>query len=117
MVTYEWTVETVQNDGGDIIASAFFDTCASALRYMGQNLLDGDVRYEWGVMRDEFDCSGDGWTDDGPERPLIDRNWAYVSNGTLQEEFCDTAGKSYARVPKHLHEELAKAWAQQERAP
>lgn len=95
-VTYEWVVEWVDaND--DIEAVDHANTAAQAIKTM-QDALDPGWRYEWGVVRNV-------WAKDDPD-DLRDRQWAYVDDGKLPDEF-DGGGK----VPARLRAELRKALA------
>lgn len=103
-VTYEWTLETI-DEHGDIVDNHFSDTLdglpdgVTAFRQPGFDL--GVVRDVWEI--DYFTGQGD----------LICRSWTYVKpDGTLPAYTTEDGGRDdggIAKLPKRIHDELAKA--------
>jgi hypothetical protein len=93
--TYEWVIETLEDEGEDIAEVNHAETYAEALRWASS--IEG--RYDIGLVRDVGnDLVG-----------ITDRAWAYVKEGALPETFSYGAGEdSGIRVPKRFHEELAR---------
>ncbi len=98
-VRYEWCVETIDNEHGDVLAldhaESLRDALQGALRCPpeeGEHYVLVLVREVW----DEFD----GFR--------VDRGWAYVGGEErrLPEEF--SGGLDEARVPKRFHQEYAR---------
>ena len=88
MVTYEWVVEE-HDQYGDIIDPLFFETYKEAIR----ESLDCVGYYEIALVRNT------GNDEDG----LTDRQYAYVNDDELPEEF-DLGN----RVPARFHSEVRK---------
>lgn len=88
-VTYEWTLETIEE--GEIVDCDFADTLTSEWI----NVPDSDL----GLVRSE------GNEDDG----ITDRVWAYVKDGKLPECFSNSMGTPITtKVPQQFHNELKK---------
>ena len=96
-VTYEWTVEEV-DEHGDIQDVSFWDTPIQCLVHMRFAPSDGR-HYEWGIKRQEFNSRS----------PFDNFTYAYIESHTLPEHFSDTAGNDATRVPARFHAALAKA--------
>lgn len=95
-VDYEWVVEQVTADEVEDIEDVdHFDSYAEAAARKPYDRCFVRV----GVVRDEFDKHG----------VLIDRVWAYLTDGKLPEVFEDSCG-SYTsiKVPKRFHAEVAR---------
>ena len=87
MTTYEWTLETLEND--EIVDSDFSDKLT-----FDKNDLSGK---DLGLVRNE------GNEADG----LTDRYWAYVKDGKLPEYFSDGNNENIGiKVPQRFHKEL-----------
>lgn len=93
-VGYEWIVEVVDEDG-DILDTTAWPTAREAVFHMADKLPDGHG-YDFGLVRNDGD----------DVEGLADRQWAYVRNGALPDEF-----DGGAAIPKRLREELRGAQA------
>ena len=92
MVRYEWIVEEVdQHD--DIIDTFAWYTPQEMIAAIKHPIADG-LHYEFGVVRDSISNDGE----------LIDRQWAYVENGKLPDEF-----DGGSKVPKNISNAFYKA--------
>ena len=99
---YEWAVELVDKEYGDILDLAFSDKCPeipSTDDRLGASYgLDIDVVFERLVLvRDVYR----NWD-------LSDRSWAYVEDGKLPEYFSDPWQQEECKVPKRFHAEIEK---------
>lgn len=90
--TYEWIVETLDDDGDDIMEVDHFDTYAEARDYAAKQ-----ARASVGLVRDVGnDVEG-----------LTDRLWAYVVDGKLPEVFEQGHDMpTEVRVPKRFAQEV-----------
>lgn len=96
-VEYEWTIEEIDAESGDIIDSSFSDD----LNFWTKEDWDGK---DLGLVRNE------GNEDDG----LEDRYWAYVKDGKLPEFFTDSMGEfTGIKVPQKFHLQLSSYFKKQ----
>lgn len=95
-VSYEWDIEEVDRDSGDILDHNHGDKLSQLLRAFGDIITQG--RGDLVLVRDE------GNNVEG----LLDRYWAYVKDGVLPEYFTDSMGEDTGiRVPQRFHREIA----------
>lgn len=89
-VNYEWDIETVDPETGDILDHHHFDDCPGIPEESDKRLV---------LVRDATGrFSG------------FDRTWAYVKeDGTLPEYFATAYGIHETRVPKRFHAALSNA--------
>lgn len=97
-VKYEWDVETV-DDHGDVLDHDH-DASLSALLHRHHDIGNGE---QLALVRDVGDDI----------EGLLDRTWAYVEEGELDEFFCTASGTPDYKTPKRFHAELARAIKQQ----
>jgi len=95
MYIYEWDVETV-DEHGDIEDHNHSDEIN---RHCVDAAIDETGRTRLVLVRDEFNKDDE----------LIDRQWAYVVDGTLPEYFEDAYQRPMSKVPQRYHRELAEA--------
>ena len=96
-ILYEWDVEEVDRDSGDILNHNHGDKLSWLLPAFGNIITQG--RGDLVLVRDE------GNNTEG----LLDRHWAYVKDGVLPEYFADSMGENTSiRVPQRFHRELAR---------
>lgn len=94
MTSYEWDIELLDAETGDILDHDHRDKLADF--QIGDE--DGSALV---LVRDT------GNEDDG----LQDRLWAYVTDGKLPEFFSDSGGRATGyKVPQRFHREVAKRY-------
>jgi hypothetical protein len=95
-VAYEWVVETTTDDDfNDVEDCDFWDTAADCLRVMETEAPEGHF-YGFALVRNRYNPLD--------ECDLQDRQYAYVENGALPDEFEDGAA-----IPARYRDELARA--------
>jgi hypothetical protein len=97
MVSYEWCVEVIDRESGDIVDNDFVSSFARA-----KSSLDEGDEYECKVVL----VRTEGSEDDG----VTDRLWAYLTDdGKLPEFFANASGNATGfRVPKKFIQEVAR---------
>ena len=96
-VSYEWDIEEVDRETGDILAHNHGDKLSWLLSTFGDIITQGHG--DLVLVRDRGDN----------EEGLLDRHWAYVKDGVLPEYFTDSMGESISiRVPQRFHWEIAR---------
>ena len=88
-VSYEWDVEVVDAETGDILEHNHANRLVDHWPITGAN-------ERLVLVRDKYDYF------------VHDREWAYVENGKLPEYFEDGLGRQGAKVPKRFHKELER---------
>lgn len=96
MIIYEWLVEQVNKDG-DIVDTYHFSTPEEMIKELSNKLDDG-LHYEYGIVRDKIDKF----------TSLEKREWAYIEDGVLPDEFDDGTGYG-AKMPQKLKDQWIKA--------
>ena len=98
-VTYEWAIETVDRESGDII-----ETChAAKLKELPQMVQTETELQRLVLIRDGG----------GDDYAITERAWAYVKDGKLPERFAEVfdadgdAIDSMIAVPSRFHKEIA----------
>jgi len=95
-IYYEWCVESVVRETGDIEDLNFVGTFACA---RSEPQTDDRYDYEIVLVRNE------GNEDEG----VTGRLWAYVEDGVLPEFFANASGNATnVKVPKKFHKETKK---------
>ena len=89
-VFYEWDIETC--DGEDIIDHNHDDVCPG---------IPSDPAEKLVLVRDVTD----------PNEGVIDRQWAYVTDGVLPDHFLDAGDRPQSKVPRRFQKELMSAIA------
>jgi hypothetical protein len=91
-IRYEWCIETVQDDEvQDIVDLDHRGTYAECIRVMADQPAAAGECYRVCLIRDAFDEFDD----------LIDRQWSYIEDGTLEPVF-DGGAKVPARFLKQF---------------
>jgi hypothetical protein len=98
MVDYEWTAETLDEDG-DITEVYFADTFAEMLATYPD--LDGPKRM--GVLRRRIvtECAGPDWRSD-PTTDEEGRDYGYFDADGRLPEYCDFGSPLPAHIRKHI---------------
>lgn len=95
--SYEWCVETVVRETGDIEDNNFVPSFAAANAIV-QSVAEDDEGYDYRVVL----VRTEGNEDDG----VTDRLWAYVEDGVLPEFFSNAQGSATGvKVPKRYRAE------------
>ena len=103
-IYYEWCIESVVRETGDIEDLNFVDSFAAAL--LGRQtekapLLLNDYEYDYDIVL----VRNEGNDAEG----VTGRLWAYVEGGVLPEFFANASGNATTvKVPKKYHTELEK---------
>lgn len=90
---YEWDVETVENEYGDVVDHDQQPSYKSCIDTVNRFPCEVGHHYDIVLVRDVF-ASDD----------LVDRSWAYMVNGKLPERF-----ENGTQVPKRFHMEVANS--------
>lgn len=91
-VFYEWDVESVDTETGDVTDHNHFDSYAEAVEFADGEPDDGE-EYKVVLVRDD---------DNG-------RSWAYVEDGKLPGHFEDAYCRNVAKVPQKFVREVERA--------
>ena len=89
MVKYEWDVETVEEESGDVLDHNHCDSFREAIAAARETPDDG-CRFDVVLVRDD---------DDG-------RSWAYLDDGKLPTHFLDAYEHEVAKVPQRFVKEV-----------
>lgn len=101
MIEYEWAIEDVNTETGDIedldfaesLDEFYTDDLDDAIK--GHEVEPG-IRLRLVLVRDNRSRTGN----------LLDRQWAYVIDGNLESEFRGSGDESGAKVPAKFKREL-----------
>lgn len=95
--SYEWCVESVVRESGDIEDNNFVSSFAEAASIV-QSETDEDDGCDYRIVL----VRTEGSEDDG----VTDRLWAYVEDGSLPEFFANAYGNATSvKVPQRFHKE------------
>ena len=94
MVTYEWDIETVTDEDGDVMDHNHADKLKELLFYKNEKPDMDGCHYELVLVRDLWEDSN-----------LEQRTWAYPDGGKMPKEFDNGVA-----VPKRFLEEYERVW-------
>jgi hypothetical protein len=106
-ITYEWDIERIDAESGDIIdhyhADKLADYPAAKLQEaLERRTIEGDNGKETFHLCIVRDIGND-------EQGIVERAWSYVENGKLNRTFREADGAPVCTTPARFFRELAKA--------